>query len=54
MQLTDLCEGYLLLRKVKLDYDCILQVFRANANGTLFYSTQEVKKIMQERVLPYI
>ena len=54
VQLTDLCEGYLLLRKVKLDYDCILQVFRANANGTLFYSTQEVKKIMQERVLPYI
>lgn len=54
VQLTDLCEGYLLLRKVKLDYGCILQVFRANANGTLFYSSQEVKKIMQERVLPYI
>ena len=54
VQITDLSEGYLYLKKIKSDYDCIYRVLKANANGTLFYSTQEVKKIMQERVLPFI
>ena len=54
VQISDLSEGYLYLKKIKPEYDCIYRVLKANANGTLFYSTQEVKKIMQERVLPFI
>ncbi|MGM9834812.1 MAG: phage DNA encapsidation protein [Bacilli bacterium] len=54
VQITDLSEGYLYLKKVRYDYSCIESVMRANATGTLFYTSQEVKKIMQERVLPYL
>ena len=54
VQLSDLSEGYLYLKKVRFDYECLNAVMKANACGTLFYTTQEVKKIMQERVLPWL
>ena len=54
VQLSDLSEGYLYLKKVRFDYECLNAVMKANACGTLFYTTQEVKKIMQERGLPWL
>lgn len=54
VQLTDLSEGYLYLKKVRMNYGCLNQVMKANATGTLFFTSQEIKKIMQERVLPFL
>ena len=54
MLLDELEEGYLYYKGYRSVNLRIIKIKKASNEGNIFFCSQEIKKIMQDRVLPYL